>query len=120
MIESGWLWVRVLKAAGDFGATQAELDQGYALLNLNRRTLHSTEIAEIYRTLPDLELVRWVVELLAHEADLLRLLGDADSAAASARWTLSMLLHGAPPGDYSTLMRALLALAERQTPPEPL
>ena len=72
------------------------------------------------RRLRHIELVRSLAELLAHEADLLRLEGDRDSSGASARWTLSMLLHGALPGDYSTLTRALLALAEGQPPPEPL
>lgn len=111
---------RALKAAQRYDDASRELAAGYALLGVERRTLQLADPGEAQRELVDPTLVRPLAELLAHEADLLRLEGDTDSAAASSRWALSVLLRGAPPGDYSSLMRALLAMAERRPPPEPL
>ena len=112
--------VRAAKQTGDWLAVERELSDGYALMGVARRRLGIEAPAVVRKHLGHGDLVRALAELLAQESDLLRLEGDPDSAATSARWTLQLLLHGAPPGDYSALTRPLLALAERRPPPEPL
>ncbi|MBS2024404.1 MAG: hypothetical protein JST92_18545 [Deltaproteobacteria bacterium] len=112
--------VRSMKDERRYADAARELSSGYPLLGLTRRSMQLSDPIQVPGELTHPELIRALGELLANEADLLRLEGDHDSSVATARWTLALLLRGAPPGDYSTLTRALLALAEGQPPPEPL
>ena len=87
------------------------LGSGYRLFGLDSRKLHAEDPRRVHRHLQAPEQMRGLAGLLAAAADLLRRGGDFDAAASTAKWTLSALLHGSPPGDYSAMTSRLIALA---------
>ena len=94
-----------------FGEAGEMLGAGFRIFGLDSRRLHAEDPRQVHRHLKDPAQMRGLAGLLASVADLLRRGGDYDSAASTARWTLSALLHGTPPGDYSVMTSRLLQLA---------
>jgi hypothetical protein len=104
-------WAEELKVERRFAEAGAALAAAWRVLGIEPRSLHGKDPRQLHRVVGSGEQLRGVTALLVAEADLLEREGDKDSASAMARWTLSALLHGASPGDYSELMRRLLSLA---------
>lgn len=93
-----------------FAAATKLLGEGYKrLFGLDRRFLQMMDAAQAAALLGRPEKVFAFAMLLAEEAEVLRQQHDAESAAATARWTLRMLgtanLANAPPGIPALLSR---------------
>ena len=100
-----------------FGEAGEALGSGYQIFGLDSRTLHAEDPRQVHRHLKHPDQMRGLAGLLASAADLLRRGGDYDSAASTARFSLSALLHGTLPGDYSAMTSRLLHLATAPSVP---
>ena len=107
----------ILMGERKFREAGEALSSGYRLFGLDSRRMHAEDPRQVHRHLKDPAQMCGLAGLLASAADLLRRGGDYDSAASTARWTLSALLHGTPPGDYSVMTSRLLQLASAPSVP---
>ncbi len=94
------LVARVLKLKKErkYGEAEQLVAEAYrGLFGLDRRFLQLMQPAHVAQALGAPQKVKAFVELMAEEADLLRLRGDPQSAAASARWALEIFRAGNVP-----------------------
>lgn len=84
-----------LKQGRSFAAASALLGDAYrGLFGLDRRFLQMMQPAQVAAILGSAEKLVAFAQLIAEEADLLRLQGDAESTAAMARWMVRILEEG--------------------------
>jgi hypothetical protein len=87
-------------------------DSYYALFGLDRRFLQMMKPPQVVTVMGSLEKVRAFAELMAEEAELLRLQGDAPSAVATARWTAQIIESAKLEAEVGALLARLRALSD--------
>src|SRR5438105_1217747 len=87
--------VRGLVDRRQFAEASQRLGDAYrTLFGLDRRFLQMMQPAQVSAILVRHEKLRAFAQLMAEEANLLRLQGDASSAAATARWAVQIIEVG--------------------------
>jgi hypothetical protein len=103
--------VRIFLERRQFAEASRLLGDSYsALFGVDRRFLQMMNPPQVVIVLGSPEKARAFAELMAEEAELLRLQGDAPSASATARWTAQILETeeiGVEGGVLLTRLRAL-------------
>ncbi len=87
-------------------------DSYHALFGLDRRFLQMMKPPQVVTVLGSLAKVRAFAELMAEEAELLRLQGDAPSAVATARWTAQIIESAKLEAEVGALLTRLRALSD--------
>jgi hypothetical protein len=87
-------------------------DSYHSLFGLDRRFLQMMKPAQVVTVIGSPEKARAFAELMAEEAELLRLQGDASSASATARWTAQIIETGKMEEEVGALLARLRALSD--------
>lgn len=98
-----------LRRSKKYEAVSALLGDAYrGLFGLDRRFLQMMQPAQVAAILGGPEKLTAFAQLIAEEADLLRVQGDVESTAAMARWVVRILEEGKVRDD-ATDLRTLFA-----------